>query len=53
MNQHLILLHGALGSKAQFKNLCDLLSPNLKIHSLNFSGHGEKWTSLGKNLKIG
>ncbi len=36
----LLLLHGALGSKDQFKELEELLSGKFKTHSLNFSGHG-------------
>ncbi|MBI1803426.1 MAG: alpha/beta fold hydrolase [Ignavibacteriae bacterium] len=36
----LLLLHGALGSKEQFDPLLQLLSDNLPVHSLNFTGHG-------------
>lgn len=38
--QHLILLHGALGSKKQFDTLTDFLSDKYTLHSLNFEGHG-------------
>lgn len=36
----LILLHGALGSQTQFKELSELLQNDFQIHSLNFEGHG-------------
>lgn len=39
--QSLILLHGALGSKAQFQSLEVSLSKQFNIHTLNFSGHGD------------
>jgi pimeloyl-ACP methyl ester carboxylesterase len=38
--QSLILLHGALGSKAQFKSLEVSLSKHFYVHCINFSGHG-------------
>ena len=38
----LILLHGALGSKAQFENLVPLLNSDFRVHAFDFSGHGEK-----------
>lgn len=38
--QKIILLHGALGSKAQFTLLRDLLRTVSEVHSFNFSGHG-------------
>lgn len=37
---HLILLHGALGSKEQFAPVAELLSSNFTIHNLNLAGHG-------------
>ena len=36
----LLLLHGALGSKEQFKDLEILLADKFKTHSISFSGHG-------------
>ena len=42
MNQPLILLHGALGSQAQFKHLKQLLSNHFSVYTMNFSGHGGK-----------
>lgn len=38
--QSLILLHGALGSKEQFKALELALSTSFNVHCINFSGHG-------------
>jgi pimeloyl-ACP methyl ester carboxylesterase len=38
--QHLLLLHGALGSKDQLKPLASALHNSYQIHSFNFGGHG-------------
>lgn len=38
--KHLILLHGALGSKEQLASLQGLLAQQFQVHTLNFSGHG-------------
>ncbi|XZF14990.1 alpha/beta fold hydrolase [Chitinophagaceae bacterium MMS25-I14] len=38
--RHLIILHGALGSSAQFGKLAEKLSHQYQLHLLNFSGHG-------------
>jgi len=38
--QHLLLLHGALGSKEQFSELGKMLSDKFTVHTLSFSGHG-------------
>ncbi|OQP58220.1 alpha/beta hydrolase [Niastella vici] len=38
--QHIILLHGALGSKDQMKPLAVELENKFQVHSFNFSGHG-------------
>lgn len=38
----LILLHGALGSSSQLKNLADNLSKDFEVYSFDFSGHGSK-----------
>ncbi|MBL7777767.1 MAG: alpha/beta hydrolase [Chitinophagales bacterium] len=37
--QHLLLLHGALGSKEQFAELEKQLAAKFKTHALNFAGH--------------
>ncbi len=38
--QHLLLLHGAIGSKEQLYSLTEAVGSFFKIHTLNFSGHG-------------
>jgi pimeloyl-ACP methyl ester carboxylesterase len=38
--QHLLLLHGALGSKGQFTDLEKLLYGKFKTYALGFTGHG-------------
>ena len=37
---NLLLLHGALGSKNQFKELEKALAGDIELSSINFSGHG-------------
>jgi esterase/lipase len=38
--QHLLLLHGAIGSKEQLQPLAQALQDKFIVHSFNFSGHG-------------
>jgi esterase/lipase len=38
--KHLLLLHGAIGSKEQLQPLYEKLKGNFLVHSINFSGHG-------------
>jgi pimeloyl-ACP methyl ester carboxylesterase len=38
--QHIILLHGALGSKDQLQPLTKVLEHSFQVHNFNFSGHG-------------
>src|ERR1044071_7638616 len=38
--QHILLLHGAIGSKEQLAPLANALENKFKVHSFNFSGHG-------------
>ncbi|MBL7884689.1 MAG: alpha/beta hydrolase [Bacteroidia bacterium] len=38
--EHLLLLHGAIGSKQQLEELEKELSNSYTVHTLNFSGHG-------------
>ena len=45
MKAKLLLLHGALGSKAQLDTLKDLLTPNFEVYTFNFEGHGVDNTS--------
>ncbi len=41
MKTKLVLLHSALGTKGQFKNLKKMLSDKFEIYDLDFDGHGE------------
>lgn len=38
--RQLLLLHGAIGSKAQFAELQTILSSDFEVFTLNFAGHG-------------
>ncbi|MEX0967414.1 MAG: alpha/beta fold hydrolase [Bacteroidia bacterium] len=50
-NAPLILLHGALGSKAQFQSLQPLLEPHFQLHMLDLPGHG-KGAEINAPLRI-
>ena len=38
--EHILLLHGAIGSKDQFYPIVQKLAGSFTVHNLNFSGHG-------------
>ena len=40
--KEILLLHGALGSREQFTDLEKSLDGLLKVHTINFSGHGRR-----------
>lgn len=40
--QHLLLLHGAIGSSEQLRPLTQLLQPDFTVHLFDFPGHGGK-----------
>jgi pimeloyl-ACP methyl ester carboxylesterase len=42
MNQNIVLLHGALGTKDQFKNLKEKLSKEFTVYDFDFAGHGKR-----------
>ena len=44
MKHNLLLLHGALGSEVQFKSLQKLLANDFNVHTLNFEGHGGRFS---------
>ncbi len=44
---NLIFLHGALGSNAQWEDICKLLPNTFNIHCINFPQHGNNETILG------
>lgn len=48
----LLLLYGALGSEAQFTRLKKLLAPNFRVHTFNFSGHGNKPTDQEFSMEL-
>ena len=39
--KNILLLHGAIGHQNQFWQLAKILVDDYKVHSLNFSGHGD------------
>lgn len=41
LKAHLLLLHGALGSKSYFKELEKKLQKDFQVHSFDFAGHGQ------------
>ena len=47
----LLLLHGALGSREQFKRLIPLLSSSFEIHSFDFDGHGKNDSSSAFSIE--
>ncbi len=50
--QPLLLLHGALGSSAQFGALASLLSEKFDIHTLDFEGHGKNSDAYDRPFRI-
>lgn len=50
MEKHILLLHGALGSKHQFETLISQLHMYDAVHSFNFYGHGGN--PVGKTLSM-
>lgn len=47
----LLLLHGAIGSKAQLEPISEILKDNFELHKLNFSGHGGRDFNNHFNIK--
>lgn len=52
MNQKLLLLHGALGSKDQFTLLKEQLSSEFEVHTLDFEGHGNRPSSHSFSIDL-
>ena len=46
--KNLLLLHGALGTAAQFDDLIPYLDTDFSIHRLTFAGHGDQRLAEGK-----
>lgn len=51
MKNPLLLLHGAIGSKAQMEPIKSVLSSDFEVHTFNFTGHGGS-DSNGKDFSI-
>ncbi|PHR36698.1 MAG: alpha/beta hydrolase [Fluviicola sp.] len=49
---NLLLLHGALGSKAHFDSLRNLLSDQFNVIDLNFEGHGNQITDNEFSIEL-
>ncbi|MNU65900.1 Tropinesterase [compost metagenome] len=45
--KNLIILHGALGAKTQFKEIAEQLKSHFAVHSFDFDGHGTKSAAAG------
>lgn len=52
MKQTILLLHGALGSKKQFKPLIKSLGEIYDVHAINFSGHGGMEIKEAYSMKL-
>ena len=48
--ENLLLLHGALGSKHQLKKLSDILKDSFDVSTINFEGHGDRFSD--RNFSI-
>jgi pimeloyl-ACP methyl ester carboxylesterase len=49
--EHILLLHGAIGSSRQMKPLADAISESFKVHTLDFSGHGGRDTEVDFSIE--
>jgi pimeloyl-ACP methyl ester carboxylesterase len=52
MRESMVLLHGALGSKAQFEPLAAALRPHYDIYLLDFEGHGSRPTNRAFRMNV-
>ncbi len=52
MNNNVLLLHGALGSKQELAKLKSHLSKDFKVYDLNFEGHGGTSSSRAFSMDI-
>lgn len=50
--QHLLLLHGAIGSSEQLKDLAASLEPDFTVHLFDFPGHGGKDVSTTFSIEF-
>ena len=49
---NLLLLHGALGSRAQFRKLKPLLADHFNLYDFNFEGHGGRLTEYPYSIEL-
>ncbi len=52
MKEKLLLLHGALGSKKQFKALKSILDEKFEVYDLNFEGHGGRESNREFSIEL-
>ncbi|MFT4535223.1 MAG: esterase/lipase [Saprospiraceae bacterium] len=52
MKAKLLLLHGALGTKDQFRTLKEKLSDVFEVHDIDFEGHGAKESSKDFSMDL-
>ena len=52
MNTKLLLLHSALGTKGQFKNLKKILSNKFDVYDMDFDGHGESKSEKAFTMEL-
>jgi len=52
MKKDLLLLHGALGTKNQYKSLIPLLEDSFDLHCFNFEGHGGRATNADYSIDL-
>ena len=52
MKQNLLLLHGALGTKEQFKILKEKLSDDFEVHDFDFEGHGKRASNKDFTMQL-
>lgn len=52
MKPDLIILHGAIGSSAQFDGLTNILETHYTVHLMNFEGHGGRKTDQPYSIEL-
>lgn len=52
MKPNILLLHGALGTKEQFRNLQKQLIDHFQVHTLDFAGHGSNASTAAYSIDL-
>lgn len=52
MKPNILLLHGALGTKAQLEPLAEKLTANFQVHTLDFAGHGDHASDAAFTMEL-